>query len=378
LRFIYGKNDWCDLARGQESCYLITNGLGGYSSMSMIGSNTRNEHALLMACVQAPNHRYHMVTRLDEILFFGERQVTLSSQEYVGYTKNQTGFTFLQQFRFDRVPVWIYQVDGIEIKKTVVLRQGENTIGIRYEIENRMEQEVTLQLVPQLQFVAKGQSILPDQPFEIWQHFIEGNGHKLYYRTNAQIERYSTQYVDDMYYSQDARDGRAAVGRTAHNHKLTVAVAGQENGVLELIYGMTPVNCDFDLLYHEEISRQDSLIERSGLLNPVARQLVCSADQFIVHRESTKGKTIIAGYPFFSDWGRDTMIALVGCCISTKRYEDAKSMLRTFMQYCHKGLMPNMFPEGGKDPIYNTVDASLLYIEAVYEYYQNSGDLEFV
>jgi predicted glycogen debranching enzyme len=319
-----------------------------------------------------------MVTGIDEVLQLGERQVALSSQEYVGFTKNKTGYTYLQQFQFDQVPVWNYQVDGVEIRKTIVMRHGENTLGIRYEIDNRMDQEVSLTLTPQLQFVAKGENITKGQRFETMQHFIESNGHKLYFHTNAKIEIYNTEYVEDLYYAHDARDGREAVGKTANNHRLLHSVEGNKTEILELIYSMKPIKCSFEQLYLEEVNRQEILMKQSEIKDPTGQQLVRSADQFVVNRESTMGKTIVAGYPFFADWGRDTMIALVGCCISTKRFEEAKSMLRTFMQYCHQGLMPNMFPEGGNDPIYNTVDASLLYIAAVHEYYHSSNDLEFV
>jgi predicted glycogen debranching enzyme len=142
---------------------------------------------------------------------------------------------------------------------------------------------------------------------------------------------------------------------------------------------MDPKNSmTFTRISEEEEKRQLELELMSELSDEVALRLVRSADQFIVHRDSTGGKSIMAGYPFFADWGRDTMIAMVGCCISTRRFDDAKSIFRTFMKYCHKGLMPNMFPEGGNEPWYNTVDAALLFIGAVYEYYLESNDMEFV
>ena len=103
-----------------------------------------------------------------------------------------------------------------------------------------------------------------------------------------------------------------------------------------------------------------------------------AADDYIVHRDSTNGKTIIAGYPLFSDWGRDTMIALPGCCLASGRYEDAKSILRTFLAYEKDGLVPNLFPEGENQPMYNTVDAALLLIDALWQYVQRTDDLEFV
>ena len=123
---------------------------------------------------------------------------------------------------------------------------------------------------------------------------------------------------------------------------------------------------------------RQELEERAGFTAPMAKVLAKSAGQFVSRRESTDGKTILAGYPFFEDWGRDTMIALPGVCISTGQYETAKEILRTFAVHEKDGLMPNLFPEGKNEPRYNTVDAALLFINCVYLYYQAAGDLDFV
>ena len=117
--------------------------------------------------------------------------------------------------------------------------------------------------------------------------------------------------------------------------------------------------------------------ENCGFADSAARQLVLSADAFIARRDSTNGKTILAGYPLFSDWGRDTMIALPGCCLATGRFEDAKSILRTFLTYEKDGLVPNLFPEGDQAPMYNTVDAALLLIDCMWQYVQRTGDWDF-
>lgn len=379
MRFIYGKHDFKNMERAQENCYLITNGLGGYSSMTLAGSTARNDHALFMACTKAPNHRYHMITRMDENLKIGNREIGLSSQEFVNRMKNLEGYVYLQQFSFENYPVWIYQAEGVEVKKTVVMKYGENTIAIRYEIENRMAVPVSLTVTPQLQFVPKGESMAKDQSFTVTKESISGNGLILYYHTEAELETYETRYQEDLYYAYDSRDGRDAIGKTANNHRLTVTVLPGQPSRMDLIYQMEKKeDICFDRIREEEEKRLEALEHRSGLFDPVALRLVKSADQFIVDRESTGGKSIMAGYPFFADWGRDTMIAMVGLSISTRRFEDAKNIFRTFIKYCSKGLMPNMFPEGGNEPLYNTVDASLLFIGAVYEYYLESSDLEFV
>lgn len=379
MKYIYGKNDWSSMSRGQENCYLLANGLGGYSSLTMLGSSVRNDNALLMACTKAPNYRYHMITRMEEIIRIGQKEMFLSSQEYINYTKNQQGYEYLQQFSYEQFPKWIYQVEGIEIKKTIVLKYAENTVGIRYEFDNRMKEAVPFTVIPQLQFVIKGESIQNNQDFQIGKESILSNGLELFYKVNAEVKVYPTQYQEDLFYSYDARDGREAVGKTAHNHHLCITIPSKQEMICDLIYSMNPiVELTFDQMKQQEEDRQKSLAIQSGLSGEIALQLVKSADQFIVERESTEGKSIMAGYPFFADWGRDTMIAMVGCCISTRRFEDAKSIFRTFMKYCKNGLMPNMFPEGGNEPIYNTVDASLLFVGAVYEYYQESEDVAFV
>lgn len=406
MKYVYGKIDWSGSDRGQENCWLLTNGLGGFSSQSMIGSNARNDQALLMACLKAPVDRFHMVTRLEEAVEWLPEEkgepVSLSGQQYVDYTKNKNGQKYLQSFAVDDFPVWMYQASGLQIRKTVVMKHGENTVGVQYRMANRGRKDARLVLTPLLQFVQKGAMMPEKKAFEISIKEkdakccgeIRSGGLSLYFWTNGAAEAFDTDYVEDLYYAHDSRDGRPAVGRAACNHRIFAEIAAGEEKTCEVLYSMehcygasetiredaegnervSPVE---DMLQGER-RRLRAIEEQAGLEAVTARQLVKAADQFVVERESTGGKSIIAGYPFFGDWGRDTMIALTGCCISTGRYGDAKNIFRTFMEYCRKGIMPNMFPEGENPPMYNTADASLLFIAAVYEYYLASGDESFV
>lgn len=380
MKFIYGKCDWKTMDKGQENSYLLTNGFGGYSSLSGIGSNTRNDHALLMACMVAPNHRYHMITRMEEQLSVCNKEYNISSQEFVDHTKNQTGYRYLNQFSFEDYPIWIYQVKGVEIKKQLVLVHRENSVVLQYEMTNYMDTEVILTVTPHMQFVSKGETLNSNQEFEIKDNVIKSNGLMLYCKTNGSLTEHGTKYEKDLYFGYDARDGREAIGVSAHNHSITISVSPGSDGVLNLIYSTEPINEKKEIsdYFSQEEERQKLLITQSGVKDELAKHLVKSADQFLVERDSTRGKTLMAGYPFFADWGRDTMISMIGCCIATRRFEEAKSIFYTFMHYENKGLMPNMFPEGGHDPLYNTVDASLLFIGAVYEYYLVSNDLKFV
>lgn len=464
MRYIYGKIDWSDGNRGQENCFLLTNGLGGFSSQSMIGSNARNDQALLMACLHAPVDRYHMVTRIEEEVEWltcdesgarcderdarddksgapgaesgtcrensalgstsadarGLRSISLSGQQYVDYTKNKDGQKQLQSFVWDDFPVWTYQTGGLQIRKTQVMKHGENTVGVQYRIANRGGRAARLVLTPLFQFEPKGVPMPEGKKFEVdiketgkmmpegrdslsagdKKEAAIGSGDSLSagetgkkccgtvsdgtlslnFMTDGEVETFDTVYVQDLYYAHDSRDGRPAVGRAACSHRIVFRVDAGEEKVCDVIYSMeeTAAFDTVEKLLCEERGRLKAIEERAGLLDETARQLVKAADQFIVERESTAGKSIIAGYPFFGDWGRDTMIALTGCCISTGRREDAQNIFRTFMKYCRKGIMPNMFPEGEKPPMYNTADASLLFVAAVYEYYLNTGDLDFV
>lgn len=384
MKFVYGRNDWKTWERGQENCYLLTNGLGGFSSLTMLGSMVRNDHALFMGCTKAPNNRYHIISRMEETIAIGADSYTISSQGYVNNSNNQKGYLHLNTFLMDNFPKWIYQVGGVEVKKELAMKQGKNTLVLRYQLRNLSKETVALTITPQMQFVRKGEFLMPTQDFRFTDSYIESNGIKLSYVTNGKVEGCTLHYETDLYYPYDARDGRAAVGSTAANHTIRCTADAGEVKEYVIIYSLeesydrnTAIE-SAEYIFRQESNRMQELMDQAGINDKIGACLVKSADQFIVNRESIQGKTIIAGYPFFEDWGRDTMIAVVGCCIATKRYEDAKNIFRTFMKYCRRGIMPNIFPEGGNEPAYNTVDASLLFIGAVYEYYLATKDKEFV
>lgn len=376
MKWIYGKQELKNLERGQENCYLLTNGLGGFSSMTMTGSVARNDHALLMACVQAPNHRYNMVHRLKESLCLGEEEIVLSSQEFEDGYKEE-GCPYLSSFVFDDMPIWRFLVQGVEIRKEIAMKQGENTVAVRYSIRNRSGKTAELKVMPFYQFTAKGSEPEPEQKFQYTKNAVSSNGMTLYFRTNGKLS--DTEEIQETYfYSYDVCDGRRETGLAKSGHMITESVQPGEEKILKLVYSMENADQDADVIILEMQTYRKALEAKAGLHKEMAKELVKSASQFVSRRESTNGRTILAGYPFFEDWGRDTMIALPGICISTGQYETAKEILRTFAVNERGGLMPNLFPEGGNDPLYNTVDAALLFINCVYLYYQAAGDRAFV
>lgn len=380
MKWIYGKQDWNTIERGMENCYLMTNGLGGFSSMTMTGGVSRNDHALLMACVKAPNHRYNLVHRLREALLSeGEEQV-LSVQEFAdGHTEN--GLRYLSTFTYEDTPVWTYHADGVEIIKEAGLKQGENTAALCYEIRNRSERECRFAVTPFYQFVPKGKDLEEDAVIDARLHSsggeITSGALTLSVRTNGCIKEIPS-VRETYYYRYDACDGRRETGTAWTNHRIETAVRPGESRMLEIVYEMTP---SADTAHHiiEGVKEYRKELERrAGYQDTIAGVLSKSAAQFVSARESTGGSTILAGYPFFEDWGRDTMIALPGICLSTGRYDTARQILKTFARYEKDGLMPNLFPEGGSRPLYNTADAALLFINCVYLYYERTKDPEFV
>lgn len=443
MKFRYGKQDWKTFERGEENCYLMTNGLGGFSSLTAIGSCSRNDHAVLMACVKSPNHRYNMIHRLEELLRFGEGEIYISSQDYkdggaeeyagqdVGGGKTgcvgrnadsgetgcagrnvdggaeeyagqnakggavqcvsdrgegcrngrkyrEEGYLYQTGFSYEDYPEWCYQVKGVEIRKTIVLMQGGNAVGISYEIRNRSGEDVTLEVLPHLQFTPKGALLEETQQFTMEGKSIFSEGKRLYFETNGNVQELAPLFQQNLYYAYDACDGRRDTGRTLVNHCVTFTVPSGEAYTLELVYGMTPELPAVKEMCRDIRKRRESLAQEAGFTDERANVLAVNADQFISYRASTAKQTILAGFPFFEDWGRDTMIAINGCCLATHQYETAKSILQTFRTYCSRGLMPNLFPEGEEAPGYNTVDASLLFILAVYEYYRRTKDCVFV
>lgn len=388
MKFIYGRQDFHTLERGQENCYLLTNGLGGFSSATIINSAARNDHAFLMACVKAPNHRYNMIHRMSERILVKEGEswqpsFWISSQEAAGDDRGEEdGYRWLSRFSYEDCPVWLYQHEGIELRREVGMSQGKNRVAVRYCITNRSRKQYRLSVTPLFQFVRKGENLEREQDFSFADQdgkgYISSRDMTLYYRTNGSIENISG-YYEQEYYAYDACDGRREQGQTFANHRVVLDIPQGACSKLEIVYQMESGEIpDGEAVIREMCAHRTSLAWTAGFQNLVATQLAKSANQFVSKRVSTGGETILAGYPFFEDWGRDTMIALPGCCLATGQYDTAKNILRTFIANERKGLMPNLFPEGGNEPAYNTVDAALLFINCVYLYCKETGDTDFL
>lgn len=387
LSYELGKNILTSSKLGESYCYLLSNGLGGYSALTAIHSCTRHDHGLFIASKVAPTHRAHFVTNLEERISIGNRNYSLFNQSFAAKTRTCCHTEYLQHFQYKLLPTWSYQVEGIEVVKEVLMVYGENTIIVRYKIYSHNKKEASFSFAPLYRLTDKDEYPTDETEFIFTDSMVcnKTTDYTTYIATNAEINHVDASVYRDLYFEYDSRDGRDCIGTSVKNTEYTCTI-GEDYQEFYIAFSDTEENVSqmthiayIEELFKREQKRNEELVANSNLWDPVAQSLVLAADKFLSHRISTNGKTILAGYPFFGDWGRDTMIAMLGCCISTKRYEDAKSILRTFQHYEHRGMLPNMFPEQeNQEPMYNTVDASLLFIDVVYQLYQADQDLAFV
>ena len=396
MRFEFDKQNWTNIIDGEKDCYLLTNGLGGYSSLSVIGAAARGDQALFMSAKRAPNVRMHLISNIFEKLVIDGQEYVLTSQRMQS-GEDYEGFRYLEKFVYDdfdkEAPVWTFHAGGVTIRKHLLMVHGKNTVALWYELDNPSGKEVALELTPLFRFTSKKEEFDVTQQLEEYkialcgektasdrQYCVTGKEIQLYLATNASLSKEPAHLFGEMYFSQDERDGRVAYGNAFVNCTLKKDAAHKE-GLYVLfsteVMAFTDVKkCYADLVQQNSV-RKKQLLTQAELVSDLGKQLVLSADAYIVRRDSTDGKSIIAGYPFFEDWGRDTMISLAGATLVTGRFEECRSILRTFAKYVKNGLLPNLFPEGGENPMYNSADAPLLFVNAVYEYMEYSGDKAF-
>ena len=377
MRFVYGKQNMRTLERAQENTFLLTNALGGYASVTGGYGVPRCDQGLLVAAVKAPNVRINMVHRMKETLTVGDRELFLSTQQFADGNAPEEGYRNLASFVYDGLPTWTYDVSGVRVTRRCVMEQGKNTTVMVYSLENRSGKTVTLTLEPFFKMVPRENVLDHCKHFSFEQGILRDDQYTLYLKTDALMEQ--TQPVWQwLAYPEDVKDGRPEKGMAFSCCRVSKTLEDGACARFELSFSLEDTAVSGEALIKAHYERQEALLAQAGLSDPIARQLVLAADAYITRRDSTDGKTILAGYPLFSDWGRDTMISLPGCTLSTGRYEDAKSILRTFLAYERNGLVPNLFPEGESKPMYNTVDAALLLIDAVWQYHHRTADDAFV
>ena len=376
MRFSYQKSELQRVKDAQGHSFLLCNGLGGYSSLSAVFSAPRTDQGLLIASLQAPGQRINFVHRLRERLLIGEEAVDLSTQQFTDGTKPETGYRWLNRFAWESGPMWIYRVGGVRVQRSCAMVYGENTVAVIYRMENLTDRPSVLEITPFFKFAPKESVLRERKHMCMGNGYISCEGHKVYVRTTGDLEAIEPMW-QMLAYPEDAKDGRESGGLTGACCRIRCTVPENSNKEFELVFSTIDQHRSGAQILRQQEVRMEQLLTGSDLEDPVAQQLVAASDSYLCHRASTEGMTIVAGYPLFSDWGRDTMIALPGCALATGRFEDARSILSTFLAYERDGLIPNLFPEQGEEPLYNTVDAALLLVDCVWQYTAMVEDWEF-
>ncbi|QNA43478.1 amylo-alpha-1,6-glucosidase [Lacibacter sediminis] len=364
--------------------WIETNGLGGWSSSSIIGCNTRRYHGLLVAATKPPAERMNLLSKLDETIItnssVGPVSYELGTNLYPNNTIHPNGNKYLQHFSKELFPQWNYRAGHVRLSKTIAMVQNENTTLVLYKVEEATE-PFTLELRP---FVAaRGyHSLQHEGPQLQWNaefendvfHTMPDGETNLFIKISGATYQHQPAWFNRFHYSVEQYRGLDFEEDLLSHGVFSIQL--QKGDSLGIIISTTdPSDKDATLLFQKEEQRKLSLLNNNT--DDVTKQLFLAADQFIVKRGDDL-KTIIAGYHWFTDWGRDTMIALPGLCLSTGRYNDAKKILSAFAQSVSMGMLPNRFQDNNEPPEYNNVDGTLWYFIAIHKYLAATADEEFV
>jgi predicted glycogen debranching enzyme len=364
--------------------WIETNGLGGYASGTISGALTRRYHGLLTVATEPPVGRIVTVSKLEETLILNGVRFDLSTNRYADAVYPH-GFRHLKGFRLDPFPVWTFGVGGVEIERTLFMVHGENSTAIRWRVVQRAGPP------PRCSF-----EVRPLIAFRDHHHLSQGERANFDLRIEGNAQRISMQPESTLPRVHFVSNAINSEPQEFWYRNFEYAVE-RERGFdyTEDLY--QPFTLNFDLasgaelllttdpdrsaghvnqLQSCEIQRRAELVARSGVEDKARWPLVLAADQFIVNRGA--GKSVLAGYHWFSDWGRDTMIALQGLSLSTNRPDIAKSILLEYSKHISQGMIPNRFPDSGGKADYNTVDATLWYFEAVRAYTDHTDDYDLL
>lgn len=356
--------------------WLVTNGIGGFASGTIAGLNTRRYHGLLVASLNPPVQRTLLLAKLDVTATYRGKSYPLATNEFADGTISPRGFVHLDSFTLDgQLPVWTWLIGDALVEQRVWMAHGQNTTYVSFRLI-RGSESIQLEFAPLCAYrdfhshhrgyrdtlvtaVEGGirvDSFLGAVPYRLLSDRGEWQiGPEWYWNFKHGAE--SSRGLDDL----EDLVCPARLRLTLDPGAAATIIATSETA--------QPLPSSTSL--RAEQARQSELL-KAAPDDSTVRQLMLAADQFIVARQG--GSTVIAGYPWFSDWGRDTMIALPGLTLATGRHEIAGTIIRTFAKFVSEGMLPNLFPDAGQPPEYNTVDATLWYFVAIDEYLRATDD----
>jgi len=396
------------LSRFEETIqkeWLVTNGLGGYASSTVLGVNTRKYHGLLVAALHPPGDRTVCLTKLDEEAYVGNNIYPLGANEFHGKIFPQ-GYLFLKEFSISPFPRYVYKAEGVEVRKTIFMPREKNAIAVIYNVLNENGFDVKTRIFPLLscrhfhQVVDRWKNPLD---FNQWQNSREV---EVTFDTpkatviaqvteGAFIEK--TNWIDRLYYREEGRRGESNTDDcfqpgyfevpvpSRREAKFAIITAASESSqeATETLESVGTSMYDIESMLERNLEQLGSSLVKFYSSHKEIPQsdwlswILLAADSFIVRGVGDR-KSVIAGYFWFEAWGRDTFISLPGLMLVTGRFEDARKILLEFMAHCRQGLIPNFVHDKSGEPAYNTVDATLWYFSAVLQYLKYTGDFKFV
>ena len=386
ITYQYTQKDWTTFKEGIKREWAVTNGIGGYAGSSMIGAHSRTHQGYLIASLHAPIERYLVFSKINETVTVGTRTVSFETSQHraSGKTVYAEGQKFLTSFIYDGSVHYAYETDNFSFKKHITLKRNANVCAVSYEL-TAGDNDCTFTLTPLFNYREHSESSTPDTlRFET---FTEDRTFYLVPEKNKDIAiRFQTsegtfserKTVYDVDMQLQIEVDLETDGLDCHYCPvdLSIEVPANTTKKVSILCSIGDVNerpapvsdTEAFSILEENARCHAELFEKAGYRDSFANQLVLASDQFLTYRESTKMMTVLAGLPWFTDWGRDTMIAFTGLTLCTKRFKEAEEILLTFARYIRHGIVPNMFPDDNMPPLYNTVDASLWYFYAVYQY----------
>ena len=389
-----------DLENGLKREWIITNGLGGYASSTIIGANTRRYHGLFIAPLNPPAKRHLILSKLDESIEIKGKKYGLFTN--VGKNYISEGYKYLESFSKEILPIFKYSVKDVSITKTICMIYRRNTVLVFYKIRNGKDR-AKLQLAPVMNF-RDFHGMNTNHEFSLSQQ-IDSNKVKvivdnnvstpiyMYATAGSYIEHYNDTYRDMFYIEEEKRGffpeenhvvcGRYEVDLKPGEEKEVSFICSLEDNIEEI---EPKYVIDSEIIRQHQLYNKSELIDNSTI-NKTKKQVeeddlkktfLTAIDNFIVFRPTFALHTVIAGYPWFLDWGRDTLTAFEGLFLKTKRFEQAQKVLFTITRDIKYGLVPNGYSELDNSPMYNSVDSSLLLFEQIQKYVDYTGDYEFV
>jgi predicted glycogen debranching enzyme len=366
----FGEELCHDLDAATQREWLETNGIGGFASSTVSGANTRRYHGLLTAALRPPVGRQTLLSKLEETLIVDGRRYELSTNCYEPLVIHPEGYRITREFRLDPFPVFVFAFEGVEIEKSIFMIHGENSVVVQYALRNAGGRTVNMEIRPLIAFrdfhalthqngaldarVDLGESTASVAPY--------AGLPALHFAHDAQRVYPDGCWYRNFRYDRERERGLDASEDLYNPFTLYFDLSGRPT--VSVIASTEPHDVrQVDAYRQAEIARRRAVVESSPSKDEFVTALVAAADQFVVRRG--KRSSIIAGYHWFADWGRDTMIALPGLTLCTGRREEARGILLEYAACIDRGMLPNRFPDAGQPPEYNSIDATLWYFEAI-------------